>query len=112
MPLPVEVAHVWGYYGDLAGTRTHGPGGLHPISYTEIDAYARRMRLDITPFETWLIREIDAVVLRKMHAKPAMPGLRDEVSIDDGAGVKQLMRRLGKKKPPKAVNAKEGGRNG
>ena len=107
--MPIEVAHVWGFFEDLSDTRTHGPGGLNGITFAEIDAYARRMRVDISPFETWLIREVDKVVLRALRAPPPpMPGLRDVVAPDDGPGTRALLRRLAK---PKAATKKEGGKH-
>lgn len=85
-----------------------------PISYTEIDSYARLMRVRITPFEARLIRHIDDIGLKQAQPRPSKgdgPALKNEVSVDDGAGVAALMRGIGaKKKPSKTRGGGNGGR--
>lgn len=40
---------LWRWFGDLSRTRSIGIGGMSPITYSEIDAYARLHRLPIEP---------------------------------------------------------------
>lgn len=58
--LPEGGGLVWGWFADLCGTRTYHDGGPNPISYQEIDAYARLMRWPMEPKHVEIIRELDA----------------------------------------------------
>jgi hypothetical protein len=39
--------------------------GVNPISYLEIEAYARVMRLSLSSFEVAAIRRLDAVAIKE-----------------------------------------------
>lgn len=38
--MPEELAHVWGWFLELAATRSAGGWGPNPISYSDISAWA------------------------------------------------------------------------
>ncbi|MEM9763889.1 MAG: hypothetical protein AAF968_15510 [Pseudomonadota bacterium] len=69
--VPEGAAVLWKAFNDLALTRTHGSAGPHPISYQEIAAYSRLMRLPLEPHHVAILTEMDDVVLR--HAAGARP---------------------------------------
>jgi len=66
----------------------------NPISYAEIEAYSRLMKLRITPFETTLLRHLDMAALASAPKpkKAGEPEVRNAVSPDDVEGVKGLFR--------------------
>ena len=106
--MPVELSHVWGWFEDLRCAVGGGFGPI-PISYTEIDSYARRMRTHISPFETQLIRRIDKfAVAAGAHKKPAEHD-GTAVSITDAVGVKGVLKGLGIKPRKRKM---KGGNNG
>lgn len=43
--------------------------GHGPITYTEIDRWAFRMLIDITPFEVKCLKEVDKAFLRHSHSR-------------------------------------------
>lgn len=64
-PQPPEGAlYLWDWFTQLHNARGGGWGPA-PISWEAIDAWARRMRVDPRPWELEVIREIDALYLRK-----------------------------------------------
>lgn len=59
-PLPVALAYLWGWFTELASARGgNGLGGVNPIGYAEMDAWARLRALDPTPFEIDVLRRLD-----------------------------------------------------
>lgn len=63
--------------------------GENPITYSEIDAYARLTKVQIEP---WEARAIVAVYWSFRAAVPSgKAGVRNETDARDGAGVKALM---------------------
>lgn len=50
---------LWGFFVDLSGTRTYHPAGPNPISYSEIEAYARLVRLPLQAHHIDIIRALD-----------------------------------------------------
>jgi len=62
---------VWRCFIDLCGTRTYHAAGPHPISYAEIEAYARLHRLPLETRHIRLIRVLDRVWLEYANSKAA-----------------------------------------
>jgi hypothetical protein len=60
--MPYGLLHVWGWFLELSATRPRGMGFV-PISYAEIDAWARRTGRDPLPYEVQLIRRVDMKLL-------------------------------------------------
>lgn len=85
--LPSAVAHVWAWFCELSAARTSNGYGADPITFGDIDAWARLTRLSPTPWEVALIRRIDSAILPRMN-KPAGSG--KEISVKDTAGVVSL----------------------
>lgn len=61
-PFPEVVAHVWGWYLELHNTRTDGP-----ISYREIESWARITGTAPTAFEISLIKKADFEYLKSRN---------------------------------------------
>lgn len=66
--LPAECLYVWTWFCELNETRgmRAGPGGLvlpQPLSFAELDAWARLTRRQLRAGETELLRAIDRIWL-------------------------------------------------
>jgi hypothetical protein len=86
--LPPALSHIWVWFCDLSRSWTSYGHGLNPISFSEIDAWARVMQTNPTPWEIGLIRRIDAAVLKKLMETPGKnPG---EASVRDTAAVQSV----------------------
>jgi hypothetical protein len=56
---------VWSWFLELSASRgSNGFGGLDPLSYTEIDAWARLHGVAPTPFEVGVLRRLDQALLK------------------------------------------------
>jgi len=64
---------LWKWFADLSATRTYHAAGPHPISYAEIEAYARLMRWPLEPRHVELIRALDRVWLEYAHPARSIP---------------------------------------
>lgn len=53
----------WRWFGDLSGTRSMGFSGYQPITYAEIDAYARLSCLALEPRHVAILRAMDRAFL-------------------------------------------------
>jgi len=63
------MVHVWNWYCELSAARTSNGFGLNPISYTEIDAWVRLLRIDVVPWEIRVIKNLDSMYLQITNAK-------------------------------------------
>jgi hypothetical protein len=97
-PVPLETEHLWDLFKGLCRRRQIGMDA-NPLSPSDIDAYARRMSVDLTPFEFETLCELDDAVLAAVATKPG--ALTSTISIDDPAGVRAVLQGLGAK-PRKA----------
>lgn len=74
---PLRVAEpdrlLWHWFADLSRTRTYHAAGPHPISYAEIEAYARLMQWPLEPRHVALIRELDAVWIDRARKQQPAP---------------------------------------
>lgn len=84
--LPGCVAHVWAWFCELSAARTSNGWGANPITFPEIDAWARLTRSEPTPWEIGLIRRIDAAILPKINKT----GSKQEIAATDAQGVASL----------------------
>ena len=73
---PKEFLYVWDWYSELDGTRGFTESGSCPITFQEIDAWARLFCIDIGPFEVFLIKQLDMVHLQTVseHLKRRLDG--------------------------------------
>lgn len=77
---------MWGWFCELSAARGGNGFGLSPISFTEIDAWARVTGERPTPWEVGLLRRIDTAILPKLSGA----GAKDGVSVKDTAGMSAL----------------------
>jgi hypothetical protein len=63
-PCPPCMALVWNWFQDLSARRTGNGYGPNPLSFTEIDTWARLSGITLTPFELQAIVALDAHYLR------------------------------------------------
>ena len=61
--IPDAAIHVWEWFWSLSSRRGFTDSGLQPLAFTEIDAWARRMRIAINPEEIELITAMDDAML-------------------------------------------------
>lgn len=64
--LPEPASHLMAWFYDLSATRSVGMA-LNPISYTEIEAWARLTGNKPAPWEVSAIRQLDAAFLQSCH---------------------------------------------
>jgi len=64
--IPVELAYLFAWFTELSAARGSGGFGANPISYAEIDAWARLTGTAPTPFEISVIRLLDGALLRNL----------------------------------------------
>lgn len=67
--LPQCLGYIWNWYQEL--NRTSGGGfGPAPISWQEIDCWARRTKVEPTVWELKLIIKLDSAHLKYLAEKP------------------------------------------
>ena len=82
-PRPPEGAGIlWGAFLALSRTRTCGPTGPNPISFSEIEAWARLTRTPLEPRHVETLVEMDRLWMERAYARQDAP-----------EGVKQLPQR-------------------
>lgn len=87
-----------GWFDELTETRDIG-FAAGPITFTEIDAFARLLRVEMLPSEVRLIRRLDAIA-RNAWATPdgQSPGSADPtkkmIPVSDEAAIELFFRRL------------------
>lgn len=57
--LPLEGERLWGWFLELAGRRGVGAMGPAPLTYPDLDAWARLTRREPAPWEIWLLGRLD-----------------------------------------------------
>jgi hypothetical protein len=63
------LGHVWVWYCELSDARSNNGFGINPVSYLEIDAWARLMRVRPEPWEVRLLRKIDDAILHEIAVR-------------------------------------------
>lgn len=87
---PECVAHVWGWFQALSLTRGGTGYDALALQPSEIESWARQMRIIMTPWEFALLGRLDAAVLPILNKKSdAAPGV-SSVDPRDGAAVSAL----------------------
>lgn len=64
LPFPELLTDVWGYFLELHNARTSNGFGINPISFTEIDAWARLTNKPVSPGDINIIRQLDNIFLK------------------------------------------------
>ncbi|MAZ27996.1 MAG: hypothetical protein CL868_13090 [Cytophagaceae bacterium] len=75
---PEGSSPLWNGFMALSRARTCGPGGANPISFPEILAWARLMRVPLEPHHVEILTAMDQVWLQDFYGKatgkpPATP---------------------------------------
>lgn len=68
--IPDAGDYIWEWFWSLSGRRGFVDSGMLPLSFTEIDAWARRMRIRVTPDEIEVMTKMDDMMLAT-HAEEA-----------------------------------------
>jgi len=89
--LPSEVAHIWEWFCELAAARTSGGMALNPITYPDIEAWARLTDSRPTPWEVSLLRRIDNSVIAKSMASDGKFKLIERAPMTDDSAVIGLL---------------------
>lgn len=68
--LPEALAHVWEWFCELSNARAPGAFSLAPISYQDMEAWARLTGAQPTSAEVGLLRQLDDAFRVEMTPKP------------------------------------------
>ena len=60
--LPEPIEYVWDWWEELSAGRAEGFSGPAPLSWLDIDAWARRTDRDPKPHEIWALFLLDATM--------------------------------------------------
>lgn len=74
--IPAGGELLWKWFGDLSRTRPMGFGGPCPITYAEIDAYARLHRLPIEPRHVSVLVAMDRAFLDALDESKPPEGVK------------------------------------
>lgn len=88
-PFPAPVAYVWQAWFRIRRRKAQGINGYEPIGWGDIDAFMRRARVHLDPFDIELIEAIDDVFLVK-QAEQASDRDRQQALRD---GLKDIEKR-------------------
>jgi len=67
--LPPALAHVWAWFCELSGARGAGMYSLAPITFQDIEAWARLTGHRPSPAEVGLLRQLDDVFREELNPK-------------------------------------------
>lgn len=67
--IPVAGILLWNLYQQIAASRTYHSAGPNPISFTEIEAFARLHRWPLRPHHIGILRAMDNAVLEDAYRK-------------------------------------------
>lgn len=68
--LPFPLRHVWDWYvGELAPRRSSSGLGANPISYTDVEAWARLTGRTPTPMEIRILMRLDDTMVHTLRSK-------------------------------------------
>lgn len=71
---PEVLRYLWEWFTELERARSVGPHGVNPMSYQDIDAWARLLRRPVLPHEVSALMRLDLVMRhpdpRKKSKKP------------------------------------------
>lgn len=72
--LPDGLLYLWGWFMRLCAARGSSGFGPNPLSYAELDAFARLMGVTLQPWEVDTLRDLDVEFMRSVaQAKPQPP---------------------------------------
>lgn len=76
---------IWGAFQRLSLTRSYGPTGPVPITFTEVDAYCRLMRMPLEPRHVDLLMEMDRVWIGHFYSGRGANGGKPGADISAAA---------------------------
>ncbi|MEQ3650423.1 hypothetical protein [Hyphomonas sp.] len=71
--IPPGANVLWRAFSDLSSGRTMGPHGPNPINFTEIEAWARLMRVPLEPHHVEIIVEMDRKWVQDAYRDYSVP---------------------------------------
>lgn len=71
VPFPQILEFVWCDFLELNDARTSNGYSMNPVSFTELDAWNRLVKKDITAQEISIIKQLDGVFLHHYQQKQA-----------------------------------------
>lgn len=69
VPVPPGGPLIWGWFMDLNATRTWHQNGPNPITYADIDVYARMHRWNLSAHHVAILRAMDAAYVDDFYSK-------------------------------------------
>lgn len=69
VPVPPGGALIWNWFMDLNAARTWHMNGPNPITYADIEAYARLHRWNLAPRHVAILRAMDAAYVDDFYSK-------------------------------------------
>jgi hypothetical protein len=71
--IPLGSAVLWGAFIHLSNARSMGQAGPNPVSFAEIEAYCRVMRMPLEPHHVGILLAMDDAWLKKVSRGGAIP---------------------------------------
>lgn len=68
-PLRARFVHLWHWFQELHGARGSGMNGPAPITWPDLDAWARRTRRDPSPWECTALKAMDGAFFATVTAE-------------------------------------------
>jgi hypothetical protein len=65
-PFPDRTAHIWQAFVDLHSGRSYSANGPNPLTWSDMQAWAALMGLDLKEWEIRVIKALDGVWLQVM----------------------------------------------
>lgn len=65
---PLNLGYIWTWFCALSEARGSGGFGASPITYPQIEAWARLMRTEVTPWEVGILRRLDRVFIEVVQS--------------------------------------------
>jgi hypothetical protein len=69
---PYALEYLWHHFSNLTNSRQTGMG-MNPITYVEIDAYCRLMKVRLSAFDVSAIKRLDVIALNASSAPKSTP---------------------------------------
>jgi hypothetical protein len=67
--IPYALLYLWGWFCELSNGRQYSEAGAMPLTYSEMDAWARLTGNDPTAWEITVIKKLDREYLTEINKK-------------------------------------------
>lgn len=91
--------YLWQTYHRLRRRKGAGFSGPEPVTWSDIDAYARRAGIRLAPWEVRIIERIDDLYLTP-EPKPTLPEGEEAVAVaspSNGSGIRAILGSIGRR---------------